>query len=31
VKPAGILGLKRREYMKDKIDGLARNSKNKNI
>jgi hypothetical protein len=29
VKPAGILGL-RREYLKDKIDGFAMNSKNKN-
>jgi hypothetical protein len=28
---AGILGGKKREYLKDKIDELATNSKNKNI
>jgi hypothetical protein len=31
LKPAGILGIKKVEYMKDKIDELAINSKNKNI
>jgi hypothetical protein len=30
VTPAGILGIKR-EYLKDKINELATNSKNKNI
>jgi hypothetical protein len=30
VKPAGISGIKR-EYLKDKIDELATDSKNKNI
>jgi hypothetical protein len=31
VKPSDISGIKRREYLKDKIKELARNSKNKNI
>jgi hypothetical protein len=31
VKPAGILGIKKREYMKEKINEVASNSKNKNI
>jgi hypothetical protein len=31
VKPAGISGIIKREYMKDKIDELATNSKNKNF
>jgi hypothetical protein len=31
LKPAGILGIKKREYLKDKINEFAKNSKNKNI
>jgi hypothetical protein len=31
VKPAGISGIKKREYLKDKIDGISANSMNKNI
>jgi hypothetical protein len=31
VKAAGILGIKKREYLKDKIYELATNIKNKNI
>jgi hypothetical protein len=31
VKPADISGIKKREYLKDKINKLALNSKNKNI
>jgi chemotaxis methyl-accepting protein methylase len=32
VKPADILGIKKkREYLKDRINELARNCKNKNI
>jgi hypothetical protein len=31
VKPADLSGIKRREYLKDKINDLATNSKNKNI
>jgi hypothetical protein len=31
VKPAGISGIKKREYLKDKINEFAVNSKNKNI
>jgi hypothetical protein len=31
VKPAGTFGNKKREYLKDKINDLATNSKNKNI
>jgi hypothetical protein len=31
VKPADILGVKKREYLKDNINELAMNSKNKNI
>jgi hypothetical protein len=31
VKPAGILGIKSGEYLKDKINELAANKKNKNF
>jgi hypothetical protein len=31
VKPAGISGIKMREYLKGKINGLEINSRNKNI
>jgi hypothetical protein len=31
VKPAGISGIKKRKYLKDKINELATDSKNKNI
>jgi hypothetical protein len=31
VKPAGVSGIKKREYLKDKINGLATDSKNKSI
>jgi hypothetical protein len=31
VKPANISGIKKREYLEDKINELATNSKNKNI
>jgi hypothetical protein len=31
VKPAGISGIKKRQYLKDKIDELATNSKTKKI
>jgi hypothetical protein len=31
VKPAGISGMKRREYLKYEINELVTNSKNKNI
>jgi hypothetical protein len=31
MKPADILGIKKREYLKDKINELATNSKNKNF
>jgi hypothetical protein len=31
VKPAGISGIRKREYLKDRIDELATNSKNKNV
>jgi hypothetical protein len=31
VKPADISGIKEREYLRDKINKPARNSKNKNI
>jgi hypothetical protein len=31
LKPAGISGIKSGEYLKDKIDELATNHKNKNI
>jgi hypothetical protein len=31
VKPAGISGIKKKQYLKDKTDGLATNNKNKNI
>jgi hypothetical protein len=31
VKPAGVSRKKKREYLKDKINELVRNSKNKNI
>jgi hypothetical protein len=31
LKPAGISGIKKREHLKDKIDELAMNNKNKNI
>jgi hypothetical protein len=31
VKPAGISGTKQTEYLKDKIDEHATNSKNENI
>jgi hypothetical protein len=31
VKPAGISGIKKRKYSKDKIDELATNSKNKTV
>jgi hypothetical protein len=31
MKPAGILEIKREEYLKDKINVHARSSKNKNI
>jgi hypothetical protein len=31
VKPADISGIKKREYLKDKINELARNIKAKNI
>jgi hypothetical protein len=30
VKPADISGIKRRDYLKDKINELVTNSKNKN-
>jgi hypothetical protein len=31
VNPADISGIKKREYLKDKINELGTNSKNKNI
>jgi hypothetical protein len=31
VKPAGISGIKRKEYLNDKFDEIATDSKNKNI
>jgi hypothetical protein len=31
MKPASILGIKRGEYLKDRIDETATNSKNNNI
>jgi hypothetical protein len=31
VKPADISGIKKNEYLKDKINELTTNSKNKNI
>jgi hypothetical protein len=31
MKPADISGIKTREYLKDKLNGLATNNKNKNI
>jgi hypothetical protein len=31
VKPGDISGIKKKEYLKDKINDLATNSKNKNI
>jgi hypothetical protein len=31
MKPAGILEIKRGEYLREKTDELATNSKNKNI
>jgi hypothetical protein len=31
VKPSDISGIKKREYLKDNINELATNSKNKNI
>jgi hypothetical protein len=31
MKPAGISGIRREEYLKDKVNELATNSKNKNI
>jgi hypothetical protein len=31
MKPAGNSGIEKREYLKDKINELASNSKNKNI
>jgi hypothetical protein len=31
VKPADISGIKKREYLKEKINELATNSKNRNI
>jgi hypothetical protein len=31
VKPADIAGIKKREYLKDKINEFTTNSKNKNI